>query len=96
MTHTAYQFQPWWRADLGVVTTVTAVDVYNRGDCCQDRLSNFDIEVSKDAVTWTTVHIPGQGGSPTHAVFNAEARYVRVKLSGTNYLSLTEVDIWGP
>jgi hypothetical protein len=100
VTHTDNEFQPWWMADLGVVTMIYSVDVYNRFDCCRDRLSDFDIQVSKDNVSWglpgTSVYFQGQGGFPSSATFNTEARYVRVKLRGSNPLSLAEVNIWGP
>jgi hypothetical protein len=94
VTHTDYEYRPWWQADLGSVVTVRSVDVYNRRDCCSDRLTNFNVLVSSDGVNWTTVNTPGQAGSPTSVYVNAQGRYVRVQLVGTNYLSLAEVVVW--
>ncbi|HEY7373151.1 MAG TPA: discoidin domain-containing protein, partial [Polyangia bacterium] len=94
VTHTDFEFQPWWQADLGATTDIAFVDVYNRADCCADRLTNFNVAVSPDGATWQTVDVAGQGGAPTGVTFNAPGRFVRVQLAGTNYLSLAEVSIW--
>src|SRR5262245_42730255 len=94
-THTNLQAAPWWKADLGQVSFVAAVDVYNRPDCCADRLTNFNVDVSQDGTSWIPVaNFPGQAGSPTTIPVNRDARYVRIQLVGTNYLSLAEVSIW--
>jgi len=44
-THTLFEANAWWRVDLGQVDPVTEVYVVNRGDCCGDRLSSFEIRV---------------------------------------------------
>jgi hypothetical protein len=36
-------FGDWWMVDLMRVHTVVSVTVYNRGDCCQDRLAGAHI-----------------------------------------------------
>ena len=41
------QNQPWWRVDLGQDELVTEVYLVNRGDCCGDRLDNFEIRVGR-------------------------------------------------
>lgn len=38
---------PWWRVDLGRDYYVSSVKIYNRVDCCGDRLRNFEIRVGK-------------------------------------------------
>jgi F5/8 type C domain len=96
VTHTDYEFQPWWQVDLGATSFVSTVDVYNRTDCCGDRLTNFNVMVSQDGANWTTFNYPGQGGSPTTVTINTSARYVRIQLVGSNYLSLAEVKVWTP
>jgi hypothetical protein len=93
VTHTDWEFMPWWQADLGAVTVVSAVDVYNRSDCCAERLSNFNVLVSQDGFSWQLFHFPGQAGVPSTIAINRNARFVRIQLTGTNYLSLAEVKI---
>ena len=46
-THTRDENFPWWRVDLGQVEPVSEVYVVNRGDCCGDRLSSFEIRVGR-------------------------------------------------
>ena len=45
-THTLREAGAWWQVDLGSELYVTAVTVYNRADCCGDRLQNFDVILS--------------------------------------------------
>ena len=44
-THTREQSNPWWGVDLGSRQKVSEVYIVNRGDCCGDRLSSFEIRV---------------------------------------------------
>lgn len=46
-THTIEQRTPWWKADLGMHQMVQFVEVMNRGDCCEDRLSGLEVWISK-------------------------------------------------
>jgi len=46
-THTLNEKSPWWRVDLGQVEPVSEVYVVNRGDCCGNRLSSFEIRVGR-------------------------------------------------
>ena len=39
------QVNPWLEIDLGSSKAVTQLLLYNRADCCQDRLSNFEVWV---------------------------------------------------
>ena len=47
-THTYSQQNAWWRVDLGDDYKVGIVKITNRGDCCSDRLKNFEIRVGND------------------------------------------------
>ena len=44
-THTKADAEPWWMVDFGKVYNITGVEITNRGDCCGDRLKNFDVTV---------------------------------------------------
>ena len=46
-THTLKSNHPWWRVDLGSSKKVSRVDIFNRADCCTDRLKNFEVRVGK-------------------------------------------------
>ncbi len=102
ITHTAGEASPWWQVDLGSPQDITGVHLFNRGDCCADRLSNFIVSTSNDPAFGSVLsqtHFPGQALS-MEKLFLApsEARYLRVQLADTGatnrILSLAEVDIF--
>lgn len=41
LTHTTNENQPWWQVDLAKVQSLSTIDVWNRTDCCAERLSNY-------------------------------------------------------
>lgn len=95
VTHTNSNLRAWWRVDLGSEIDIGAVVLHNRTDCCSDRLSNFDVEVSRDAVNWQLVHeFTGAAPARTPLAVHAVGRYVRVRLRGTDNLSLAEVEVF--
>lgn len=107
VTHTNNDAQAWWQVDLGQLANITDVKVYNRTDCCSDRLTNYHIFVSDVPFTSNTVsgiktqagvgdfHETGQAGTPTIRNINRTGRYVRIQLESTNYLNLAEVQVFG-
>ncbi|HEX5709557.1 MAG TPA: discoidin domain-containing protein [Pyrinomonadaceae bacterium] len=104
---TLQEARPWWQVDLGATRQLDTVRVWNRTDCCADRLSNFyvlvsDVPFASTDLTATLAqpgvsafHTSGQAGRPTTVNVNRPGRYVRVQLAGTNYLSLAEVEVIG-
>jgi hypothetical protein len=91
----------------GQSATVSSIAIGNRTDCCGDRLSDYWEFVSNTpfgptdpatlqgrAGTWSRHQTAFPNPSTTTAV-NAAGRYVRVQLSGTIYLHLTEVQVFG-
>jgi alpha-L-fucosidase len=110
VTHTAgAAAQDWWQVDLGKLYTLDTVNLWNRTDCCTDRLSNFVVLASPTDMTGKTlaqlqadatvknVPVTSLGGSASLAVAlgGFSGRYVRVQLTGTNNLSLAEVQVLG-
>jgi alpha-L-fucosidase len=109
VTHTAEPSnQAWWQVDLGQVHDLSTVDVWNRTDCCAERLSDFWVMTSERPITAdsldevkatpgvTSVHVTGQAGRPSTVELppGSTGRYVRVQLaSSTNPLSLAEVEV---
>jgi hypothetical protein len=97
VTHTNSEAQAWWQVDLGATKNLSSVVLYNRTDCCSERLSNFDLQLSNDGTTWTTAHsYNGPAASRTAIALASSGRFVRVRLRGTNFLSLAEVQVFGP
>ena len=76
------------------MTYLSEVVLYNRTDCCGDRLADFDILLSNNGGTWlTAASFAGPAPARTVLPLHASGRYVRVRLHGTNYLSLAEVQV---
>jgi len=100
VTHTDFDAQAWWEVDLGTVMGIGSVVLYNRTDCCSDRLSNFDIYLSNNGTDWATQQpaagLTGPAQPRTEFLMQASGRFVRVQLRGTNYLSLAEVQVYVP
>lgn len=108
ITHTDEASQQYWDLDLGSVSQIDHILVWNRTDCCADRLKDFHVFVSDVPFTGTTV-VQSQdqagvtdfyfvGTASEHEVFapNRTGRYVRVQLTASNTpLSLAEVQVFG-
>lgn len=107
LTHTNSEAQAWWQVDLGAIYSINDVRLWNRTDCCGDRLTNFVVLVSNVPFHSTSLAetqaqpgvssyaFPGQGGRPTTIAVGRTGRHVRVQLAGTNYLTLAEVEVFG-
>ena len=107
INHTNFETNPWWQVDLGGAATITSITLWNRTDCCSDRLTNFFVFVANydmtgkgfgDLVVDNTVWRYSLGTTaPTtlNIPVNTTGRYVRVQLAGTNALHLAEVQVFG-
>jgi len=107
VAHTTYAAHAWWQVDLGGEQWLDAVQLWNRTDCCGERLGNFYLFVSNEPFTSTDPavlladpnvwnhHVPGQAERTTTLPVNRHGRYVRVQLAGENYLQLAEVQVYG-
>ena len=110
VTATNFDTNAWWQVDLGSPATVNAVTIWNRTDCCGDRLSDYWVFVSNTpfgptdtpatlwsrAGTWSSHQTSQPNPSITIQTGGVQGQYVRVQLSGTNYLSLAEVQVMAP
>ncbi len=96
-THTAHEFAPWWQVDLNGAHTVNEVVLYNRTDCCQDRLSNFNVDLldAFNNIIASQTFAGTAGTTETINVSGSGVYKVRVQLNGTNPLSLAEVQVMG-
>lgn len=92
VTHTADS--GWWQVDLGSAQRVGNVVLWNRTDCCSERLQNFALLVSPNGTDWTSFPNPGTAGPQVSFAVNGLFRYVKVQAnSGTYPLSLAEVQV---
>jgi hypothetical protein len=105
VTHTDKTANAWWQVDLGAVHSIVQIKIWNRTDCCPERLSNFYVLVSSAPFASTDLNstlsqpgvsgfpAPAQAGTPTTITVGKPGRYVRVQLVGTDWLSLAEVEV---
>jgi hypothetical protein len=107
VSHTNNQPQDWWEVDLGATYNIGLIKIWNRTDCCGERLNNFYVMVSERPFhssnlnnnlaqpgTWS-FHHDGTAGRTTEVRANTHGRYVRIQLEGTNFLQLAEVEVFG-
>ncbi|NHZ95157.1 discoidin domain-containing protein [Massilia sp. CCM 8734] len=96
VTHTDNAIGAWWEVDLLQATTIQRISVFNRTDCCNDRLSNFTVQIL-DGDRAVIKEFITSSVAPNVVHFTAAAsrgRYVRIQLNGDNALSLAEVQVW--
>jgi YVTN family beta-propeller protein len=112
VTHSGgFAAQDWWQVDLGRKARIDLVRLWNRTDCCSDRLGSFMVFVADSDMTGrtldqlkadTAVTARSVGTSSPSSVtpnigipIGIAGRYLRVQLTGTNNLSLAEVQVFG-
>ena len=108
LQHTQNQSQPWWQVDLGQLSQIDALTIYNRTDALQERLKDFYILISNSPMSGNTplstlladgsitqIFYPGTAGASVSFTPDVEGRYVRVQLSGNGVLHMAEVEVTG-
>ncbi len=95
--HTQKENNPWWEVDLGSIKNIKEVKIWNRGDCCQNRLQNFDIRIyeTRGGSQVKSVFVSGQpsANGSTYQI-NASGRVVRIQLRGNNrFLHMDQVSV---
>jgi len=100
VTHTCRNANgSWWKVDLeGENAIIDEIVVWNREDCCSNRLSNSVIQIldrNGDVVTSKTI---GNANGQREISFDfggVEGVEVRILRSGNEFLSLAEVEVFG-
>ena len=100
VTHSGKDANAWFEIDLGQVESIDSVRVWNRTDCCGERLRDYWMFISeypfrtnetaqmlqKRPSTWSKINLTPNPKSTikTHGV---QGRYVRIQFSGTQPLA---------
>lgn len=97
VTHTDFEAGAWWLVELGGAHRVERVVLFNRTDCCGQRLSNFNVDyLDASGKVLATRNYSTQAQTQTEIALAASGVYsVRVQLKGTDALSLAEVQVFG-
>ena len=101
---------PWWEVALAATSTVERIVIWNRTDCCANRLSNFRVlllnanrlEVFRQDYFTDGVTFPDTtaNGFEIPLPAGTRGRFVRVEIlgpssEGTTVLALAEVEVFG-
>ena len=107
LSHTEAEAEAWWELDLGRVVDIDTIRLWNRNDCCSERLSNFHVMVSAQPFSTEDLALSrtqngvidypttGVAGRQTDIKIAEQGRYIRVQLEGGEALHLAEVQVFG-
>ena len=108
LQHTQFESQPWWEVDLGAVSQIEQIKLFNRSDAYQNRLKNFYLFISDGSMAATAslnelindptvqhIQFPGTVGSSEVIAVGLSGQYVRIQLSGSGILHMAEVEVMG-
>lgn len=108
VTHTDSSGEEWLQVDLGAISPfIQEIKLYNRQDCCGERLTDFYVFVSDEPFSSETVadvleqdnvfsyYHEGVAEYETVVPVNRTGRYVRVQLTGDTNLALAEIQVFG-
>jgi len=102
MTHTQSEADAWWQVVLPFPVTVDEIVIYNRSDCCGERLADFKVEfldVAGDQVFVSATQNDSGGGAATSPGASitvplgapVTAKTIRIFRVVPGFLSLAEV-----
>jgi len=76
VTHTALQRDPWWEVELAVPSPIHRIEVFNRTDCCSERLDGCRVTVLGENRETLFEHSFGQTPAPQGQVITGGPREV--------------------
>ncbi|MFO0667293.1 MAG: discoidin domain-containing protein [Polyangiaceae bacterium] len=95
--HTQKEREPWVVVDLGAEKKIRRVIVYPRGDGYANESVPLVLEVSNDGHSFTYKSgrsPPFSQRAPWLSTFEAQARYVRVRMPTFGYIALSEIEVY--
>ncbi|XP_071950910.1 fucolectin-like [Antedon mediterranea] len=104
-THTQNSGNPWWYVDLGSPIPISKIVIYNRGDCCGNRLRDAKVRVGNNNVSpfdkgndqcGATLSTSMIRTNPIEIVCSPPitGQYVSVYLPRREFLTLCEVELY--
>ena len=89
-THTQNNDGAWWSVDLGQSYSIQEVVVWNRSDCCHDRLNGVEVRI--DSQPCGT--ISAQQRENKISCGGKTGSKINIKSTRNDYLSLCEVEVY--
>ncbi|MDB6036143.1 MAG: Alpha-L-fucosidase, partial [Verrucomicrobiales bacterium] len=95
VTHTDSAAGAWWSVDLGASYPIGYVSIYNRTDGLMGRLGDYNVILLDQGENpiWTSHQTAYPNPVANIDAGNRAARYVKIQLTGSGYLSLAEVQV---
>jgi hypothetical protein len=95
VTHTNKDQGAWWQVDLGAIKTINQINIYNRTDCCMDRLSQYRVIISINPNIKTYQKDFHSAPNPTAiidlGIEGIEGRYVKIQLLNKDYTAISAI-----
>ena len=109
VTATSAENQPWWQVDLAHTYQLSRIVIWNRADCCAERLANFYVFVSDkdmrgralaellaDNSVWNYHQVTALAANGNlNLPTPSKGRFIRIQKVDTGILSLAEVRVYG-
>ena len=104
VTATLNDFNAWWYVDLGGTYNISSITLWNRTDCCGNRLADFFVSVlaagtpnvgnAGAPTVWTQLFAGTAGTTELFLPGGAAGQYVKVQYNNhADYLQLAEVEV---
>ena len=95
--------ETWWKLDLRTVSSIAEVVIYNRGDCCSDRILGFHLLIWYEGeVVYSSENEDPDESSTIKDIYSfsltgvKRADEVKILIPGANkVLSIAEVQVYG-
>ena len=102
-THTLLDYENWIRIDLENRAVVNSVTIYNRADCCSERLTDASIDLASDADNIVNKQICTEFYQikTANQIENFKCNpstngiFVRLTIHSYNILTVCEMQVWG-
>jgi len=103
VTHTSENsnYGAWWQVDLGNTKRIQQIRIFNRTDCCKERLTHYQVSIIDNSDSEITTYQRRLNNYPNpkqvidFGIQNVTGRYVKIQLTSNNILSLAEVQVLG-
>merc|ERR1712141_164153 len=93
VTHTrSHGKAAWWRLDFSKMYYVSVIRIWNRLDCCSNRLNGVTVRVNDDNKLIATLDT--RKGNPIEVKVNGDVKRITI-YGSTSFVSLAEVEVFG-
>lgn len=89
---------PWWKGTLNHISAISKIVIYNRSDCCSERIMGFRLTISigdEDVFMYDDKSVSAQNAYEIH-VDSLVGNKIKIEILGpSKVLNLAEVEVFG-